>query len=79
MTLRKHHVLAATPETTQWGWLDPKEKPKLTVNSGDTISNETMMHSMDAVQPGKHIDDVVKLRLAQDLNQDLNQPRNLVV
>jgi hypothetical protein len=48
----KHHTLAATLDTVQWGWLDPKESPKLTVNSGDTISIETMMHSHDKVQPG---------------------------
>jgi hypothetical protein len=24
----KYHVLPATLETTQWGWLDPNEKPK---------------------------------------------------
>src|SRR2546426_10896327 len=41
----KHHVLAATRETTQWGWLDPNEKPKLTVDSGDTVSIETLMRS----------------------------------
>ncbi len=60
----KHHVLPATPETTQWGWLDPNEKPKLTVNSGDTVSIETMMHSLDAIQPGKTLEEIVKLRLA---------------
>ena len=45
--LGKHHTLAATLDTVQWGWLDPKEAPKLTVNSGDTVSIETMMHSHD--------------------------------
>src|SRR5229473_2721152 len=60
----KHYTLPATLETVQWGWLDPNEKPKLTVNSGDTISIETMMHAHDAVQPGKTIDEIVKLRLA---------------
>src|SRR2546426_1897211 len=44
MAVGKHYTLAATPETVQWGWLDPNEKPKLTVKSGDTISIETMMH-----------------------------------
>ena len=34
----KHHTLAATLETVQWGWLDPREKAKLTINSGDTVS-----------------------------------------
>ncbi len=33
----KHYSLPATSETTQWGWLDPNEKPKLTVKSGDTM------------------------------------------
>ena len=28
----KHHTLAATLETVQWGWLDPREPPKLTVD-----------------------------------------------
>ena len=60
----KHYNLPATLETVQWGWLDPNEKPKLTVNSGDTISVETMMHSNDQIQPGKTIDDIVKLRKA---------------
>ena len=48
----------------QWGWLDPQEKPKLTVNSGDTISIETMMHSHDKVQPGITMEQVVELRKA---------------
>jgi len=39
----KRHTLAATLETVQWGWLDPKEPPKLTVDSGDTVSVETMI------------------------------------
>ncbi len=47
----KRHALAATLETVQWGWLDPKEPPKLTVDSGDTVSIETMMHSHDKVRP----------------------------
>src|SRR5882724_6854538 len=60
----KYHVLPATLETTQWGWLDPKEPPKLVVNSGDTVAIETMMHAHNAIQPGTTIDDIVKLRLA---------------
>src|SRR3989441_13208967 len=60
----KHHSLPATLETVQWGWLDPKEPPKLTINSGDTVAIETMMHSHNAVQPGTPLDDIVKLRLA---------------
>src|SRR5438445_1463683 len=60
----KHHVLAATRETTQWGWLDPNEKPKLTVDSGDTVSIETLMHSLDQTQPGTPMEEIVRLRLA---------------
>src|SRR5581483_7394405 len=46
-----YHVLPATLATTQWGWLDPNEPPKLTVNSGDAVAVETMMHSHNAIQP----------------------------
>ena len=60
----KHHVLPANPETTQWGWLDPTEKPKLVVNSGDTVSVETLPHAMGQIKPGVSIDEIVKLRLA---------------
>ena len=60
----KHHALAATLETVQWGWLDPREKPKLTIDSGDTVSIETMMHSHDKIQPGTTMEQVVELRKA---------------
>ena len=60
----KHHNLAATLETTQWGWLDPGEPPKLTVNSGDTVSIETMMHAHNKVQQGITMDEIVALRKA---------------
>src|SRR5690242_2006765 len=59
-----YHVLPATLQTTQWGWLDPAEPPKLTINSGDTVAVETMMHAHNAIQPGSTMDDLVKLRLA---------------
>src|SRR5256885_1889352 len=52
----KHHSLPATLETVQWGWLDPKEPPKLAINSGDTVSIETMMHAHNKVQQGITID-----------------------
>src|SRR2546427_62061 len=64
MAVGKHYTMAATPETVQWGWLDPNEKPKLTVKSGDTISIETMMHSMDQIKPGVPMEEIVRLRLA---------------
>src|SRR5713226_597617 len=60
----KHYVLPANKDTVQWGWLDPTEKPKVVVDSGDTISIETLSHAMDEVQPGSTMDDIVKLRLA---------------
>ena len=60
----KHHNLAATLDTVQWGWYDPKEKPKLVIDSGDTVSIETMMHSHDKVQPGLTIEQAVELRKA---------------
>lgn len=59
-----HYVLPANKDTVQWGWLDPSEKPKLIVNSGDTVSIETLRHSLDEIKPGVPIDEIVKLRLA---------------
>ena len=61
---QKYHVLPATLETTQWGWLDPKESPKLVVNSGDTVAVETMMHSHNKIQPGTTMEEIVALRKA---------------
>ncbi len=60
----KHHTLAATRETVQWGWLDPREKPRLTIDSGDTVSVETMMHSLDQIHEGVTMDEIVRLRKA---------------
>ena len=60
----KHHRLRATPETVQWGWLDPKEPPKLTVASGDTVSIETWMHARDQFQPGITMEKILALRKA---------------
>src|SRR5512132_2557409 len=58
------HVLPATLETTQWGWLAPAEPPKLVVNSGDTVAVETMMHAHNKIQPGTTMDEIVALRKA---------------
>src|ERR1700677_820497 len=60
----KHHVLPANKDTVQWGWLDPAEKPKMVVDSGDTISIETLSHAIDEIKPGASIEEIVKLRLA---------------
>jgi acetamidase/formamidase len=60
----KHVRLTATLESVQWGWLDPREPPKLTIDSGDIVSVETMMHAHDKVRPGITMDEIVALRKA---------------
>ena len=62
----KHYSLPATKENVQWGWLDPAEKPKLTIESGDTVSVETLLHSLDQIHPGVAMDEIVRLRIAND-------------
>src|SRR5215204_5576599 len=58
----KLHLLPATLETTQWGWFDNAQPPVLRVDSGDSIVMETMMHSHNAVVPGRTIEEIKKLR-----------------
>jgi acetamidase/formamidase len=58
----KVHLLPATMETTQWGWFDNSVAPVLRVDSGDTVVLETMMHSHNAVVPGRTIEEIKKLR-----------------
>jgi len=60
----KHHVLKATPESVAWGWLDPKAPVQLTIDSGDTVSIETLMHAKDQIQKGTSMDKIVELRKA---------------
>ncbi|MDB5797618.1 MAG: hypothetical protein JWP36_1520 [Paucimonas sp.] len=60
----KHHRLPATLDNVQWGWLDPKETPRLKIESGDSVSIETLMHSHDKIQPGITMDQIVELRKA---------------
>jgi acetamidase/formamidase len=60
----KRHRLAATLETTQWGWLDPNEPPKLTVDSGDIVAIETMTHSHNKIQAGVSMEEIIALRKA---------------
>src|SRR5260370_5391126 len=60
----KHYALTATQETVEWGWLDPRSKPRLTIDSGDTVSIETLMHAKDQLQPGVTIEKIVELRKA---------------
>jgi acetamidase/formamidase len=73
-TTGKHYNLPATKENVQWGWLDVNEPPKLTINSGDTVSVETLYHALDQIKPtstdhtltGPSMDELVKLRKAND-------------
>jgi acetamidase/formamidase len=59
----KVHLLPATMENTQLGWYDNAQKPVLTVNSGDTVVMETMMHFHDRLVPGgPALDELLKVR-----------------
>src|SRR6266567_5804682 len=68
----KHYTLPATKENVQWGWFDVNEKPRLTVQSGDTVSIETWYHALDAIKPaptdhtiaGPPMDELARLRKA---------------
>jgi acetamidase/formamidase len=48
----------------QWGWLDPKAPVQLTIDSGDTVSIETLMHARDQIQKGVSMEKIVELRKA---------------
>jgi len=56
------YVLPATPETTQWGWFDNAELPRLVIDTGDTVVVETMSHSHGQLSPGRTIEELKKLR-----------------
>src|ERR1700719_673012 len=58
----KVHILPATLETTQWGWFDNAELPRLVIDSGDTVVVETMSHSHGQLWPGRTIEELKKLR-----------------
>jgi hypothetical protein len=62
----RHYSLPATPENVQWGWYDTSEKPRLTVDSVDTVSIETISHSLGQIKPGADMDEIVKLRKQND-------------
>jgi acetamidase/formamidase len=62
-TAGKVHLLPATMETTQLGWYDNAQRPVLTINPGDTVVMETMMHFHDRLVPGgATLDDLAKVR-----------------
>jgi acetamidase/formamidase len=56
------HVLPATLETTQWGWFDNAELPRLIIESGETVVIETMSHAHGRLWPGQTIEELKKLR-----------------
>src|SRR5258708_2978854 len=60
----RHFVLPASTENVQWGWYDINEKPKLTIKSGDSVSIETLSHSLGQIKPGVPMDEIVRLRKA---------------
>jgi acetamidase/formamidase len=62
----RHYSLPASTENVQWGWYDPNEKPKLTIHSGDTVSIETLAHSLGQIKPGVEMEGIVKLRKEND-------------
>jgi acetamidase/formamidase len=62
----KHYSLPATPDNVQWGWYDVHEKPRLTIHSGDTVSIETISHSLGQIKPGVAMDQVIELRKQND-------------
>jgi len=57
-----HYFLPASAENVQWGWYDATEKPRLRIHSGDTVSIETLAHSLGQIKPGVDMDEIVKLR-----------------
>ena len=65
-TSSTHYALPATPANVQWGWYDVHEKPKLTIHSGDTVSIETISHSLGQIKPGVAMDEIMKLRKEND-------------
>jgi acetamidase/formamidase len=60
----KHYTLKAVKEEVQWGWLDPRVKPRLTIESGDSVSVETLAHALDQIHSGVGMDEIVRLRKA---------------
>ena len=72
MPAGKHYTLPATKENVQWGWFDVNEKPRLTVNSGDTSrsrpgitrSTPSSRRPTDHTIAGPQMDELARLRKA---------------
>lgn len=47
----KHHHLPASPETVHWGFLDPKLKPVLTIDSGDRVTIDCVSGNPEMMPP----------------------------
>ncbi|HEV8640789.1 MAG TPA: acetamidase/formamidase family protein [Methylomirabilota bacterium] len=47
----KHHHLPASPETAHWGFLDPKLKPVLTIDSGDSVTIDCVSGNPEMMPP----------------------------
>ena len=47
----KHHDLPASPETAHWGFLDPKLKPVLTIDSGDSVTIDCVSGNPEMMPP----------------------------
>jgi acetamidase/formamidase len=62
----KHYWIHPNKENTQWGWLDPTLQPILTIHSGDRVSVETWYHALNQLSKPLSMDEIVKLRLAND-------------
>lgn len=60
-TKTKTYILAATPESAQWGYFDSSQKPVLRINSGDTVIIETLMASFNQIVPGVSIEKMVEM------------------
>lgn len=45
------HLLRSSPETCHWGYFDAKQKPVMTIASGDEITIETISGKQDTMPP----------------------------
>ncbi len=64
----RFYILPATPATTRWGVYDSSAKPVLYINSGDSVSIETISCMENQLLPGVSVDKVEKIA-AEDPNR----------